>query len=433
MMTKDIQSKIFIYFLPVYYIYNMLIDVVFVRGSTMGVIMNVVILVTFIYFLFYNSYNKKYIYVYIWILLNIVLILLNSSNIVFSFKEFAKSVIGLLSFPLSFYYISTNNQIVRFIKVLVCIMLLYIVNLILANTFDWGQSYGANDSEYAVQGGASIVTGSMPIVIALMIAPFILTVIPQKKLFIAIWCITIICVMLIFKRTNIAALFVGYFVLFIIYQISKPKIVERKYKIIGEKFKKYILALAVLLSVLAIIFGQVIIAQFEQRSKKYGKDAFEKEGRVVEWYLVKKVILNSDERKTFLFGKEPYNTQNNYGFKSERNIHGDYSMVLFSTGIIGSVLYWSMQIYIALLVIKYWKKRYLRSNYDVLLFATYLSTSLIWFLFSFSATLRYVLISAVYYMIHGMILRYFWNKHIRQEKMIILNKHRNENPNSSQL
>jgi hypothetical protein len=311
-------------------------------------------------------------------------------------------------------------------------MLLYILNLILANTFGWGNAY-AGDSEYAVQGGAALVTGSMPVVIVLMMAPFILDVIPREKLFIGIWSLTIICVLLILKRTNIASMLIGYFLIFIFTRIYNYKTVIKKHILSGWKLSKYVLILFFILSVLSIMLWPVIVAQFEARSYRFEKSTLEKEGRIIEWILVKKAILHTEKIDVFLLGKEPYNTPNNYGFGTARNIHGDYSMILFSTGIIGSVLYWSMQLYIALLIFKYRKKRYLENNRDVLLFAIYLSTSAIWFLFSFSATLRYVLVSASYYMIYGMILRYFWNKHRVQEKMIALKKYKNENTDSSKL
>lgn len=430
-MIKTIQSKVFLYLLPLYYIYCMLIDVVFTRGGGLGVVINISIMVLLIYLSFYNSYNKKFVYIYLWLLFNLILIFCNSSNPIFSLKEFGKNLIGILCFPLSFYFISSNKEVIRFLKVLIAIMILYMLNLVLANTFGWGQAYGGVDKEYAVEAGASIVTGSMPIVVALMMAPLISPIIPRKKLFLIIWSAVVICVLLVFKRTNLASLLIGYLLLFALYRWYKQRNKIRTPKVNKKKRIKLIVGFVILLGVFIAIFGKVILAQFDLRSSKLEEGSIEKEGRVIEWYLVQNEILNSDKIATLLFGKEPYNTSNNYGFETSRNIHGDFSMILFSTGCVGFVLYWIMQLYIALLILQYNKKRYLRSNQDILLFVIYLSTSAIWFLFCFSATLRYILLSSVYYMIHGMILRYFWNKDRMQEKLIALKNVNDEGFNCS--
>lgn len=412
-MAKERQSKLFLYFLPVYYVYNILIDVVFTRGSDAGILLNIVILAMLVYFSLMNFYNKKFWYIFAWITFNILLIICNSSKVIFSFTWFAKNIIGLLCFPLSFYFISSNKQIIRFFKVLMAIMLLYLLNLALANTLGWGNAYGGTDSEFAVQGGASLVTGSMSVVMALMMAPVILFTIPKKNGFTILWSITVVCVFLIFKRTNIAALIIGYFIYIIAVKFYKRKANLNKQ---GKKRQAQLFLGIIVVVSLIMIFGETIAAQFDMRSRKFEEDAIAKEGRIIEWELVNKAIFESGKSSIMLFGKEPYNTPNNYGFQTDRNIHGDYSLILFSTGVIGSFLYWSMQLYIALLVFKYNGRRYLSTQQDIMLFVTYLSTSAIWFLFSFSATLSYVVLSSLYYMTHGMILRYFWNKHRKQEE-----------------
>lgn len=413
----------------------MLIDVVFTRGSAAGIVINIAIMAMLVYFSLFNIYNKKFWYIFVWIIFNIILIICNSSQMLFSFVWFAKNLIGLLCFPLAFYLISSDEQIVRFFKVLISIMMLYILNLILANTLGWGNAYGDNESEFAVQGGASIVTGSMPVVIALMTAPVILLLIPQKKIFIGIWSVTVICVFLIFKRTNIASLILGYFIFILLYGIFKNKdgVKVNKVRMSKKKIIQLSLGIATLLGIMIAIFGKTIAAQFETRSAKFEDGAIAKEGRVLEWELVNKAIFESGKNSVILFGKEPYNTPNNYGFYTDRNIHGDFSTILFSTGIVGFVAYWSIQLYIALLIFKYRRKKFLSNNQSVLLFVTYLSTSTIWFICSFSATLSYVLVSSVYYMIHGMILRYFWNKQRKHKALIVFNKYNNESIDSRKL
>ncbi|MEG0517592.1 MAG: hypothetical protein RR555_01820 [Bacteroidales bacterium] len=419
-MEKTIQSKIFLYSLPVYYIYNMLLDVVFNRGSAAGIVLNMVVLAMLVYFSMGNPFNKKFWYLFVWFTFNIILILCNSSNIQFSSKVFCINAMSMLCFPLAFNLISTNQQIVLFLKVLIAVLLLYILNLILANTLDWGQAYGDVDSDFAVQGGASIVTGSMPVVIALMMAPVIFYLIPQKKYFIGLWALTTVCMFLIFKRTNIASLVIGYVLFYAFYKFYNYKLglstirVSRKTKI------RVVIGGLSLLILFALIFGKIILAQLDMRGKELHEVPLQDQGRVVEWRMVKEVILESNNTGTILFGKEPYNTSGNYGDSSARNIHGDFSIVLFSTGVVGFIYYWGMQIFIALLIFKYAKRRYIHSTQDILFFSAYASSSLIWFICSFSATLDYFLVSAVYYMTHGAILRYFWNKYQVQERLKII-------------
>lgn len=412
------RSRLFLYFLPIYYIYNMTIDVVFTRGGMGGILINLLILTLFAYLCLNNPYNTKFIYLYVWLLLNLVLILCNSSDVLYSLKEFGKNVIGILCFPLSFYLIYSSIQVRRFFKVLIGLMILYIVNLVLANTMDWGQAYGGTDNVYAIEAGAAIVTGSMPIVMALMMAPFILQTISRKTWFIVVWAGTTISILFIFKRTNIAALFVGYILIFLLNRIFSRKNRINTKKRINKKNTILLVIFGILLTTLFVVFDNIILAQFEYRSKALKVENISNEGRIIEWYLVRREILDSNNISVLLFGKEPYNTKNNYGFRTDRNIHGDFSMILFSTGVIGFIIYWVIQVYIALLVLKYNKRRYLMTKQDIYLFIIYLSTSAIWFLFCFSATLGYVLISSVYYMIHGMILRYFWNKHQLQQNIL---------------
>jgi hypothetical protein len=294
-------------------------------------------------------------------------------------------------------------------------MILYCLNLVLANTFGWGRSYG--EGKLAVETGESLVTGSMPIVMALMMAPFILMITHRRNLFLLIWAVTTVAMLLVFKRTNIASLIVGYLALYTIYTSAKRKwMVKQRIRRKQKSMLPWIFFFILLFAGIGYVLYDVIIYQYEVRARKFEAGALEKEGRVIEWYLVKRAILDADKESVFLLGKEPYNTVNNYGFDTRRNIHGDFSMILFSTGVLGSILYWLMQVYIALLVLKYGKKRYLRKRTALLFFSSYLATSMIWFICCFSATLRYVLVTAVYYMIHGMVLRYFWNMERVQKK-----------------
>lgn len=414
-MQKELESKMFLYFLPAYYLYNMLLDVVFTRGSAAGVIINMGVLAMLIYLSLSNPFNKKFWYVFIWFIFNTILILCNSSDVLFSIKWFCLNVMSMLCLPLAFNLISTNKQIILLLKILIVICGLYILNLILANTLDWGNAYGETNSDFTVQGGASIVTGSMPIVIALMMAPIILYLIPTKRNFIILWTLTTVCMFLIFKRTNIASLVIGYLLFFVFYRFCIYKFGLRTKQISRKNKNRIIIGGISLLAVFVLIFGQIIVAQLDVRERDLREGSFQKEGRVVEWELVKNVILNSNDTGIILFGKEPYNTSGNYGYSSARNLHGDFPTILFSTGVVGFVYYWSVQLFIALCILRYAKRRYLTSTQDVLLFSAYVSSSAIWFICSFSATLGYFLVSAIYYMTHGMILRYFWNKHRAQE------------------
>lgn len=432
-MNKELQAKIFIFFLPVYYVYNMLLDVTFTRGSAIGIVINMGVLAMLTYFSMGNPFNKKFWYIFVWFVFNIVLIFCNSSDVLFSIKWFCLNIMSLLCFPLAFNLISTDKQIVSFLKVLIIIFLLYILNLVLANTLNWGNAYGSEDSEFAVQGGASIVTGSMPVVITLMMAPIIFYLIPQKRYFIGLWALTTVCMFLIFKRTNVASLVIGYVLFYAFYKFCNYKFGLSTMRLSLKTKIRIVIGGLSLLTVFIFMFGKVIMAQLDVRERDLREGALQKEGRIVEWGLVKEVILGTNNTGTILFGKEPYNTSGNYGFSSDRNLHGDFPTILFSTGVIGFIYYWGMQIFIASLVFKYAKRRYIHSTQDILFFSAYASSSFIWFICSFSATLGYFLVSAVYYMMHGVILRYFWNKHVAQEKFKILQSYKNERFNRCQL
>lgn len=433
-MTRELQAKLFIYFLPVYYVYNMLLDVIFTRGSILGLIINIVLLFLLAYLSLSNKYNKKFWYIFAWIVFNLILIVSNSSKIIFSLTWFFKTLIGLLCFPLAFYLISGNKRAVMFLKMLMMIICLYMLNLLLANSFNWGNAYGGVDNDFAVQGGASIVTGSMPVVIALMMAPVIFLAYPHKLRFLIFWAISFVSVFLIFKRTNIAALLVGYFVIFIVYSHlqKKYRISTRNLKLNKGKIVLYIFGGIFFLSICVYVARDVIVAQYEVRARKFEKGELEKEGRYIEWELVNNLILESNDTKTVLFGKEPYNTPGNYGFQSDRNIHGDFSLLLFSTGLVGFLAYWGMQIFIACLILPYCKKRYLRTRQDILMVSIYIANFIIWGIFSFSAAFYYVILSSMYYMTMGMILRYFRNKHLKHQ-FIISNIITNESSNCSKL
>lgn len=252
-----------------------------------------------------------------------------SSEIYSSVIEFSKYATTLLFLPVAYYLINSKEKLKEFINSVYIILPLYTLFVLISNLYKVGSIRYSNENAEVFRvalGDAklyapAILVGMLPILIKN-------NLIVRKKIYALFGLINFLLLMLTMRRT---AVFIIIFIPLFYYVLS------------GNI--KTIVTTSVGVGLFLLISFPLIQDQFNDRlsERNYLTESdysYEKEGRYLELGLVLNTFYNSDNIFNYLFGVEAFYTLGNYGFISkDRPIHSDYTYILFSTGIIGLILY----------------------------------------------------------------------------------------------
>ena len=252
-----------------------------------------------------------------------------SSEIYSSVIEFSKYATTLLFLPVAYYLINSKEKLKEFINSVYIILPLYTLFVLISNLYKVGSIRYSNENAEVFRvalGDAklyapAILVGMLPILIKN-------NLIVRKKIYALFGLINFLLLLLTMRRT---AVFIIIFIPLFYYVLS------------GNI--KTIVTTSVGVGLFLLISFPMIQDQFNDRlsERNYLTESdysYEKEGRYLELGLVLNTFYNSDSIFNYLFGVEAFYTLGNYGFISkDRPIHSDYTYILFSTGIIGLILY----------------------------------------------------------------------------------------------
>lgn len=429
-ISNKIVDTIFIkYFLIVYFLYTMSLKTLIPQGGMISAVINLLMLFFVVYAtIIRNKYNSKFIGIYVYLAFIAVLIIIQSSDYQFSLTNFIKYSLSVLCLPIGFNVFSSLSKFRNFQKTGLIILVLYIVNIILANLLNWGSSLGYG-AEGALQIGNVFTDGLYANVYIITSVFLILLLYPKKQYYILALCA--VCALLIvanMKRMSIYALAVG-LIVYLVHQVYTFGV-----KTMIFRFqKKYIIRL-ILVSLLALPFIINSIAiNYNQRQSTFEKahEDITQEGRMQELIYITDDIIGSNNPLKTLFGKETFNTVGTYanGRFGIRPIHGDFSVLINGTGIIGTVATLIMYLYLVYWIFEMRRKVRLKETpYSMVLFSLFFAFLTIRPLTMSTGAMFNVISSCYFFASIGGILRYFYNRN--RLYTYIVNKNNTNDSNS---
>lgn len=250
-----------------------------------------------------------------------------SSNVFESLYAFLKFFVSLMMFPLSYYFINSYERFQTLTKYYFIALLLFLINLLIANIFKLGTSDYLEDSFYFGAGRVNMTKSMIILLFANMNMIPMLTR-KQKPYFISILIIGAFITLLGIKRSVLISFGVGA-ILFLFYN----RVRYGSLKII-----------------LASLFGAMVLflvypkafdlfsARFEARGERVEltDETLEKEGRVNELQLVVDTWVDGSIKHK-LIGSDLFNDRQFFG--ARRMLHTDYAVILNGSGLIGFLLW----------------------------------------------------------------------------------------------
>lgn len=257
------------------------------------------------------------------------LLILFSSNIVGSAMEYLKVAVSLMFFPIASILVNSHERFVKFQRFTLYCLVIYAFFVLLSNVFGGGDiSYEGDDEEVfkTALGDAKLY----PPAFLVGLIPFFLKqkIVTKKYLWIIIAFINFSLLLLSLRRTTLIIIAV----LITLFFLFSGKI--------GRLIGIVVLA-GILLTTTFPLYEEAFMKRIEARSNVYSEDySVTQEGR----YMELGYVLDDFERNRYapvphIFGKEAFNTINNYGFYKPRPIHVDYTYIFFSSGLLGLFLY----------------------------------------------------------------------------------------------
>lgn len=281
-------------------------------------------------------------------------------------------------------------------------MVLYLLNIGISNVFDLGgNSYDKVFNEVPLQMGNIFTTGLNSMTYSMILLPWVyrMDIKRVKKFLISVFAVIVaITLILAAKRISVSGVLVGYLML-LLFQKNRSKIL------------KIMITAAIFLTVTFPVYSGLLYKQINIRSERLILDNYDQEGRYVETLIVLDEILSFDDVRNSLFGKEMFNSPNNYGIGIyNRQLHSDYNVVLHGSGIFGFCL--MAAIYLILFGQFFNLRRKIKhagtgTDYMVYLDAIFISFMIVTLWISFSGGINGVVYNALRNSVLGGILGYY--------------------------
>lgn len=271
-----------------------------------------------------NSVNQSIIFFSIYLFSLLFL----STNVFYSFHSgFLKWFTAFMMFPIGRYYFRDLEDLRQLSFFIILSSIPVLINYIYAQMFSIGTSAYLEDSFY--YGGAPVgIVNSLALIV--LASPLYLLLNKNKALsriiaYVLIF-LSILCILLVMKRSAIIGLTIGFMVYFLFTKMKK-------------NYVKYLLILGILFYLSFGYIESILIPRFEARKTKIYQ--IENEGRYHEAFYALKEF---DEGDIFhkLIGSEVFNSREYFGskyFGRNRMIHGDFAMFFYGAGLIGIFSY----------------------------------------------------------------------------------------------
>lgn len=263
------------------------------------------------------------------ILIYWLFLVLFSSNIINSLREFTRITIILLAFPAGFIIgslpIGSYDFFRRLNNASVLVLFIASINILISNIFKINQTaYSTHISFYS--GGLYLsLWYVLPLAIMYVLGYRILLLksglLLKEKILIFL---SFLWILLSWRRTAFVVLVLG--VLFLVYY--------------SRKYTKFFANLVIVVFAAFLMVGSTFLDLYEARKKTIDK-GIEEEGRFLETEWVFTEIFSFNNLSTSLFGTEIFNTAGNYlnGAFEDRPLHVDINIILWGSGLLGLFLY----------------------------------------------------------------------------------------------
>jgi len=275
-------------------------------------------------------YSKSIVFIIVFHLYTALLVL-SSSNIFYSFKQYIAVLLAFICYIISLHIFSSFDQLKKFKSIIIVLPILMIINSIMSNYFNLGiTQYNAGFYSGSIETN-KIYSASLSIVLWMVLLPHFTS---KKKKIISTVIILILSVIILLtmRRTGIIIVLLGVAIYFILHNK-----------------KSYPLFLAVISSIFLFIsypiYRDTLSSTIEARAHKVTMErGIEAEIRYKEILSVSNKIFSFSDPIYSLFGTELYNSRGTYNshihtFQLKRLLHSDYSTILHGSGLLGFLLY----------------------------------------------------------------------------------------------
>lgn len=253
-----------------------------------------------------------------------------SSSYSVSFYGFFKFSIATLMFPLGYFFINNYNLFQNLNKFYFVALLLFVINIVIANVFNLGSSDYLEDSFYFGAGRVNI-TKFMIVILFASINLFPILNKNQIKAYLFLLAIAAFITIVGIKRSVLLSFGIGVF-FFLFYN--------------RLKFGFFRISAVILLGLmtLTMLYPEgldLLESRFSAREESIGisEELIETEGRIDEITMVlTKWIHGGIMHK--LFGSELFNDRE--FFNTSRMLHTDYMVVLNGSGLVGIIWWFSI-------------------------------------------------------------------------------------------
>ncbi len=269
------------------------------------------------------------------------LLVLFATDRLHSGNLFLKFSLGVIMFPIGYYYINSVEKLRLLVKVLFFTLILHLINIAISNIFLLGTSDYLDQTFYFGAGRVNITKNIL--VLVFMFPVTMLFVKKHRRLVLAVYLAGFLTAMMGIKRSVLISAAVGA----IAYLLAKQRITLLIRSILIAGISGIILVFAF------PRFTDLFKLRFEARGERVEltEETFETEGRINEVGLV----LNAWASGSFkhkLLGSEVFNDR--IFFNSKRMLHTDYMIILNGSGVIGFLLWF----YLFILLIREKNKYY---------------------------------------------------------------------------
>jgi hypothetical protein len=304
----------------------------------------------------------------------------------------------MLILPISFSVIDSLDKFKKLINSIALIGVLYILNILISTFFNIkGKSYSSEIFDV----GNVFTEGLNSMAYLLTAAPLILYLNPKyRRIIIVLSVIIFILVLVQLKRISILAILTG---LLINLFLSRNRINI----FFGLLISSFFLFIAFPL------FESTLQKQVKARERRLSTENIEEEGRYQETFVVLDEIVFSGETALLFFGKEVFNSPENYanGKYGRRMIHNDYNVILHGSGVVGLILFviWPIPIFLFYRKIKIYVKFYFEDKklFDYMN-VTFISFLIMGYILSISGGVNAILFNSIRMAVLGAILRIFF-------------------------
>lgn len=253
---------------------------------------------------------------------------LSTSNVNSSLYIYFKFFIGTIMFPLGYYYVNNIKKLKMLTISFLIALVLFILNVVIANVFKLGTSDYLEDTMYF---GAGRVNITKTMIALIFTAPLALLFIKNKFNYWVAIIIFIIGVVICFmgiKRSVLLTIPAG----MLVYGFLK----RNKLRLV-----KVLIVISLLFVLTPLAFPRymdLFLQRLDAREERveFSDETLETEGRYNEVSLVWQAWVNGDIKHK-LVGSELFN--DTYFFKTNRMLHTDYMIILNGSGIIGFLLW----------------------------------------------------------------------------------------------